>query len=176
MSALSREKILALFDSLNARLAEKELTGDLYVVGGAVLCIVHRTRSATQDVDAIFEPKSVIRELAASVGQDFGLPEDWLNDGVKGFMGHHSEFEEFLDLSNLRIMTASSEYLLAMKSVAMRLGAEFHDEDDVRFLLRYLGVDSYDEAINIVTKYFPIERVPPKTHYALEEILEDLNE
>ena len=47
-----------------------------------MLCIVHRVRSATQDVDAVFEPKSLIRELAASVGRDFNLPEDWLNDGV----------------------------------------------------------------------------------------------
>ncbi len=33
MSALTREKILALLDSLNERLAEKEVTGELYVVG-----------------------------------------------------------------------------------------------------------------------------------------------
>lgn len=170
---LTRERILALFEALNARLADEGVVGELYLVGGAVLCIVHRMRSATQDVDALFEPSRIIRKLAASVARDFGLPETWLNDGVKGFMGATHEFEEFLNLSNLRIMTASSEYLLAMKAVAMRIGAEFHDEDDVRFLIRLLGISTYQEALNIVTKYYPIERIPQKTLFALEEIVEE---
>jgi len=32
----------------------------------------------------------------------------------------------------------------------MRIGAEFHDENDVRYLLRHLDVHSYDQALSIV--------------------------
>jgi hypothetical protein len=32
----------------------------------------------------------------------------------------------------------------------MRLGAEFHDEDDVRYLLRLLEVRSYEKAVTII--------------------------
>lgn len=174
MTTLSRAQILALFEALNTKLAERGSTGELYVVGGAVLCLVHRARESTRDVDAVFEPKSVVRELARDVADDFGLPTDWLNDGVKGFMSAEADFDDFLELSNLRILTASPEYLFAMKAIAMRLGAEFHDEDDVRFLLRYLGVQTYDGAIEILDRYYPRELVPQKTLCAVEEIAEGL--
>jgi hypothetical protein len=48
---------------------------------------------------------------------------------------------------------------------------EFHDLDDVRFLLRYLNITSVEEALEIVTRYFDAERLPPKTRVALEELL-----
>jgi hypothetical protein len=53
---------------------------------------------------------------------------------------------DFLVLPNLRVQTAQPEYLLAMKCLAFRRGAEFHDEADVRFLLRYLNIDRYEAA------------------------------
>ena len=58
-----------------------------------------------------------------------------------------------------------------MKCLAMRLGEEFHDEDDVRFLLRYLNLTDYGAALEIVTRYYPLEQFPQKTLYALEEML-----
>lgn len=58
-----------------------------------------------------------------------------------------------------------------MKCLAMRLGEEFHDEADIRFLLRYLNVSDYPRAIEIIARYYPLERLPQKTLYALEEIL-----
>jgi hypothetical protein len=55
--------------------------------------------------------------------------------------------------------------------MAMRLGAESRDQDDVRFLLRLLDVRSLDEAIAIIGKYYPLELIPQKTLYALPELL-----
>ena len=43
-----------------------------------------------------------------------------------------------------------------MKCAAMRLGEEFHDLDDVRYLLRHLDISSVDEALDVV---FPINSV-----------------
>lgn len=54
---------------------------------------------------------------------------------------------------------------------ALRLGAEFHDEDDIRYLLRHLDVQSYDQALELITRYYPLERFPQKTLYALRELL-----
>jgi hypothetical protein len=58
-----------------------------------------------------------------------------------------------------------------MKCLAMRLGAEFHDEADVRFLLRYLNVTKPESAREILARFYPLERFPQKTFYALEEML-----
>jgi hypothetical protein len=54
---------------------------------------------------------------------------------------------------------------------AMRLGEEFHDLDDVRFLLGHLNVATVKEALEIVTRYFDEEQLPPKSRLALEELL-----
>jgi len=53
----------------------------------------------------------------------------------------------------------------------MRLGEEFHDLDDVRYLLRYLNISGVSEALDIVTRYFDEETLAPKTRIALEELL-----
>ncbi len=58
-----------------------------------------------------------------------------------------------------------------MKCLAMRSGAEFHDEEDVRYLLRHLDIRSLEQALAILTKYYPLERFPQKTLHALEELL-----
>ena len=58
-----------------------------------------------------------------------------------------------------------------MKCAAMRLGAEFHDLDDVRYLLRHLGITSVAEALAVVTRYFDERQLAPKTRLALEELL-----
>jgi hypothetical protein len=42
---------------------------------------------------------------------------------------------------------------------------------DVRFLLRHLNITGVEEALEVVTRYFDAERLPPKTRLALEELL-----
>ncbi|MCY4096899.1 MAG: hypothetical protein OXF40_01355, partial [Rhodospirillales bacterium] len=101
-----------------------------------------------------------------------GIPGDWLNDAVQAYLSDHEDFQPYLELTNLHVLTASPEYLLAMKCLAMRLGEGFHDEDDVRFLLRLLNLTDYQKALEVVTRYYPRERFPQKTLYALEELLE----
>ncbi len=100
-----------------------------------------------------------------------GYPAGGLNDAVKGFMSDLGEFDPFVERSNLSVSTARAEYLLAMKCLSMRLGAEYHDEVDIRYLLRFLNIESYSEALEVVSHYYPLDGVPRKTLYPLEELL-----
>jgi hypothetical protein len=111
--------------------------------------------------------KTAIQRAARNAG----LSPDWLNDGVKGFLSSQGDFAPFLELDHLCIMIAQPEYLLAMKCLAMRIGAEFHDEDDVRYLLRHLDVRTYDKAVAITGKYYPLDQFPQTTLCALAELL-----
>jgi hypothetical protein len=86
-------------------------------------------------------------------------------------MSEQGEFAPFLELEHLRVMVAQMEYLLAMKCLSYRIGAEFHDEDDIRYLLRLLELRTYDHALAVISKYYPLERFPQKTLYALAELL-----
>lgn len=170
-AALTSQQIRHLFDLLNGELARDEVKGELYLVGEAVMCLVSKTRPSTRDVDALFEPASAVRWAAARVAMEARVGEKWLNDAVKAYASAKGGYAQFLSLSHLSVMTAQPDYLLAMKCLAMRIGEEFHDLDDVRFLLRYLNIESYDEAKAVIARFYPIERFPQKTLYVLEELL-----
>jgi hypothetical protein len=135
------------------------------------MCLAYGARSSTEDVDALFRPSTEVRQAAARVAVRAGLNESWLNDGVKGFMSTQGDFVPFLELDHLSVMVAQAAYLLAMKCLAMRIGAEFHDEDDIRYLLRHLDVQTYERATELIAKYYPLDRFPAKTLYALAELL-----
>lgn len=171
MPALTQAEILRLFDLLNEELRQADISGELYLVGGAVMCLAYNARPSTADVDALFRPVAHVRQAAARAAAKAKVPADWLNDAVKGWLSREGDFAPFLELDYVRIMIARPEYLLAMKCLAMRIGAEFHDEEDVRFLLRLLDIHSYQQALQVITRYYPLERFPQKTIYALEELL-----
>jgi hypothetical protein len=163
--------IRRLLELLGEELATADVEGELYLVGGAVMCLAFDARAATRDVDALFRPTREIREAAARVADRAGVPRGWLNDAVKGFLDDRGDFDPFLELPNLRVFIARPEYLLAMKCASMRLAEEFRDVDDVRYLLRYLNITSVNQALEIVTRYVDEDRLMPKTRLALEELL-----
>jgi hypothetical protein len=169
--ALTQNDLRRLFDLLNEELGRSGTRGELFLVGGAVMCLAYAARPSTQDVDALFRPPAQVREAAARVATRAKVRADWLNDGVKAFVSAQGEFAPFLELDHLRVMVALPEYLLAMKCMALRIGTEFHDEDDVRYLLRHLDIRTQDKALAVITKYYPLERFPQKTLFALAELL-----
>jgi hypothetical protein len=171
MNTFSQADMARLFGLLNEELAKDKITGEIYLVGGAVMCLVYDVRHSTKDVDGFFKPTQKIREAAARVALKADLPADWLNDGAKGYFSQKGTYQDWLELSNLKVFTAQPDYLLAMKCLAMRIGAEFHDLDDVRYLLRYLNITSYHKACEVIGRFYPLKQFPQKTLYALEELL-----
>ncbi len=98
------------------------------------------------------------------------VPETWLNDAVKAWLSPRGTFDRYLERPHLQVFVAQPEYLLAMKAVALRLGEEFHDLDDVRYLLRYRNITCATEVLAIIGRYFDEPRIPVKTRLALEEL------
>ncbi len=168
---LTKSDMLALFEMLNEELARTETHAELYLVGGAVMCLALAARPSTRAIEVWFKPSSAVREAALRVAQRATVPATWLNDAVKGWLSDRGTFTAWLERSHLQVFVAHPEYLLAMKCMAMRLGEEFHDLDDVRYLLRHLNITSADEALRIVIRYFDESDIPLKTRLALEEIL-----
>ncbi|MGH7653778.1 MAG: hypothetical protein ACREN6_03855 [Gemmatimonadaceae bacterium] len=168
---LTKRDILKLFDLLDEELAATETHAELYLVGGAVMCLALGARAATRDVDGWFQPVARVREAAVRVSHRASVPENWLNDAVKAWLSPRGTFDSYLERPHLQVFVARPEYLLAMKCMAMRLGEEFHDLDDVRYLLRFLNLTSAVDALAIVTQYFAETDVPVKTRLALEELL-----
>jgi len=155
---------------------------EISVYGGSALVLTMNYRASTHDVDAVFErDRAFVRQAAETVSEEFGWPQDWLNDGVKGFLsGHDADatakalFRTFPseDHPGLRVFVASPSYLFAMKCLAMRVGGvdENPDVEDIRQLAHVLSIKSVEQALQIVSRYYPLQRLPPKTHFGLEEI------
>ena len=176
MSALRRDEILSLLRLLDAELERYDVCGELYLVGGAVMCLAFDSDQVTSNVRGFFRPASVVREAALRVTEFKELPEDWnwLNDSVKEFLSGTREFQTYLSLPHLRVLTASPEYLLTMKCLATRGINEFHDQADVRFLLRCLNIERCDAAVATITRYWPEDKIPQDTLFALEEMFADI--
>jgi hypothetical protein len=168
---LSKTDIRRLFELLDEELSSAGVIGEIYVVGGAVMCLVHAARPATRDVDALLLPAKPLREAARRVAARADLPETWLNDAAKGYLSELGDYDAYLELGHLRVLTAQPAYLLAMKCLAARIGEEFHDLDDIRYLLRHLDIASYDDALAVICRYYPEASFPQKTFYLLEELL-----
>jgi hypothetical protein len=168
---LTGDRIGELLAARNAELAMMNVRGEVFLAGGAVMCLVFRTRQATKDIDALLVPPAELRRAADTVGLREGLPPGWLNDAVKGFFGESGRFDVYAEFSHLKVFVPHAEYLLAMKCLAMRLGEEFQDRDDVAILLTHLGLRTLSEAEEVLARYYPLDRYPPKARYVLEDLL-----
>lgn len=172
MVALSTEEISRLFQVLNEELRQAGVRGQLHVAGGAVMCLAYNARPSTRDVDAVFEPSVAVLDAALRVAEREELPDTWLNNAVKGYLRDTGTFNRFLDLDHLRVFVADTKYMLAMKCLAFRTGEGYHDEADVRHLVRHLDLRSYDDAARILAAYYPLDRFPAHALAALREILQ----
>jgi len=170
-AALTKERMLSLFEKLNHVLRSKGVKADINLVGGAVMCLAFNARNATMDIDAYFIPTQVVRDIAKDIAIQEGLSHAWLNDGVKGFFSARGEFTLYLEKSHLTIYVAKPEYLLAMKCLSMRIGEEFSDIRDVAFLLRYLNIETLEHAITTISHYYDFKKFPAKTKYVLQDLL-----
>jgi hypothetical protein len=158
---------------------------EISVYGGSAMILTLNQRPATRDVDAVFEgDRAFVRYAAGLVAEEFGWHENWLNDGVKGFLsradtapGAKVLFRSYPaeETPGLRVLVASPAYLFAMKSLAMRFADAWSpgDVDDLRRLAYALGIKTSGEAISIVSRYYPAEALPPKTRFGLEELFGD---
>ncbi len=153
---------------------------ELSMYGGAVLSLVFNARVSTRDVDAVVNgDPTLVRRFAAEVAEEEGWPDDWLNDGVKGYRSSKEQMrllEEFGGDAGggLRVIVPSAEYLFAMKCMAMRPeGIEgSHDISDIELLADAAKVEDATHAIALIEQFYPASRIPPKVAFGVQEIME----
>lgn len=97
------------------------------------MALAYNTRRATRDLDGVFEPKRVVYEAVRRIATRHpDLPDDWLNDGVKGLMlGEDPDATVVFQHPGLNVRVASPRYLFSMKVAASRVE---QDDDDIAIL------------------------------------------
>jgi hypothetical protein len=78
---------------------------------------------------------ATVRAAARQVAEELAMPEDWFNDGAKGFLRGFIEGPTVFEHPNLVVLIPATEQLLAMKLCAARLGVDY---SDIRVLLSHL--------------------------------------
>jgi hypothetical protein len=163
-------------------------TVEIAVYGGSALMLIYDWRLATKDVDAVYENDRVaVRALALLVARERGWPDNWLNDGVKGFLSARDRDEDAKKLfgefpsqhaPGLRVFLPRPEYLFAMKCRAMRLGgaSDTGDIDDIRNLAREIGLKDPAAALALVASFYPGSQLQPKVQFGIEEIFSAMTE
>jgi len=161
-------------------------TIEIAVYGGSALLLTLNRQISTRDVDAVFErDKGFVRKLVADMAAEFGWDENWLNDGVKGWLStldmapqSKALFKTYPseEQPGLRVFVAKPEYLFAMKCRAMRVGGvdSSSDIDDIKLLARAIGIKNSKDALALVEKFYPHNVIEPKTRFGLEEIFSSI--
>lgn len=161
--------------ALDRELGRRGVRGEICLFGGAVMVLAFHARQSTRDVDAIFAPVGIMRELAGVVGRDRGWDEGWLNDGVKGWLSSRQDIADAgLNLPHLTVLMPVPEYLLAMKCMAARVESESRDFEDVKCLVRHLGLRDTAAVLAIVEAYYPRGLIAVKTQYFVEAAFEEM--
>ena len=177
-AGLNREELLKAFQEMSEELRRRDASGEICLFGGTVMVLAFTARLSTKDVDGIFEPAGIMREVARDVGAARGWPPDWLNDAAKGFISERHEIVQsgLPQFSNLRLTMPVPEYLLAMKCMAARIGTvagEADDISDIVFLIRLLKLRNPKDVLEIVSMYYPKDRIPVKTQYLVDGLFEE---
>lgn len=130
MATFSREEIQDGLKRLGELAQAQGLHIRLTLVGGAVMVLGYQARQSTRDVDAvILAPKEarLVRALARQVAEENDWPEDWLNDGAKGYLVGISEGPVLFSAPGIETRAPALEQLLAMKLSAWRDDLDISD-------------------------------------------------
>ena len=159
-----------LFTELSEHLAARGQNAQLFVVGGAAMALAYDARRTTRDIDAAFEPSTVVREITAVIGRNHGLQNDWLNDAAKGFMPGNDESPRTVFASNsLLVQVPSPEYLLAMK---IHSGRGQRDIDDAVHLYNIAGYTDAEQVIELLERTYPARLLLPRHQYVAQNVAE----
>lgn len=165
---LGRDALFEAMAAMDELLAQRQVRATLFVVGGAAMAIAYDARRATMDVDAVFAPSQVVRDVAEEVGRELGLEPGWLNDGVKAFLpGEDPDRIGVYEGDHLSVAVASPRFLLAMKLLASRSD---RDRDDIQLLYSLCGFSTADEGLELLASYYPERLILPRVRFMLEEM------
>jgi len=130
MATFTRKEIAEGIERLGQLAVESGIKVELILIGGALMVLRFRARESTRDVDvAILAPTDAqkVRELARRVGEENGWPDDWLNDGAKGYLIGLSSGPVVLSAPGIEVRSPDTAQLLAMKLSAWRDDVDIAD-------------------------------------------------
>lgn len=132
---------------------------NMYIVGGASVIARYSYRTSTQDVDAIWDVGSEMREAINAVAQKNSLPNDWCNCNFKRTKSYTPKILTnstlYKDFDRLKVWVVNPDLLLCMKLVAFRT-TKITDLMDINNMLEVLKSKNVraNSVFNLVRSYY----------------------
>ncbi|MBC7578874.1 MAG: hypothetical protein H7312_16165 [Tardiphaga sp.] len=177
-TGFDRDALLEAFDDIARAAVAAGTRLQIAVYGGSALMLASNFRFATEDVDIAEiggDWPQWLREVAKKIATERGWGDDWLNEGVAFHLSalaspadDHLEFGTFPrdgSTPGLVVTVPTAEYLLAMKLKAMRVTDVVRGDTerlDILNLMQVVGIESVDQAITLLGKYFPVSAASPE--------------
>jgi hypothetical protein len=179
---LSKSDMLSIFEKMGELCKQQDLTLEIAVYGGSAIMLEFDYRSATFDID--FVPVSggadKVKTLANAASKALNFPEHILRDDVSLFVSDTAEYALQGDFpkgaGNLRVFTATPEYIFAMKMLAMRSSMETQDLRDIWELADACDIKSAEEADTMLAKFYPKSVLPLRNKMIIEDVFQAKNE
>jgi hypothetical protein len=188
MTAFDRDQLLAALNEIGAAAVAAGTRLDIAVFGGSALMLAGNFRFSTEDVDIaeIVRPwPEWLSDVAGRIAKRNGWSEHWLNDAVSTFLSPLARSErDFVLLgtfpratehAGLRVFVPTARYMLALKLKALRVSKYNKgttDIADVAALLGAIGINDANEAIAVLTEFFPNSPADvDKARFVLRHIL-----
>ncbi len=187
---ITKEILSNAFSMLDEMLDKQGIRCHICIYGGSAFLMINEMRKMTGDVDyRILSINSLdgrkefalqnFRKAVQTVGSNLDLPENWMNDAVKGFISQNEELIESKDYkcNALSVSSPSLEYLLAMKCMSMRSFEDSpHDKNDIKVLLNILKIQSSEQVFDIIEKFYPVQLIQAKTLFGVQELIDNIRE
>ena len=107
------------------KLGGRNTPAEIILIGGAAVLTSYGFREATYDIDAIITASSAMEDAIRAVGDEFNLPNGWLNEDFRKTASYSPKlvqysqyYKSFYGVVTIRTVTA--EYLIAMKMMSAR--------------------------------------------------------
>jgi len=170
MPSFDKPQLIDAFETIGAAAAANDTRLELAVYGGSAMMLASNFRFATEDVDIaeITKPwPKWLSDTLAAIALRNGWSEDWLNEAVTFHLSpiaekaaDHIEYASYPrnGPAGLNVLVPSAEYLLALKLKAMRTTDPVkgpQETDDIYNLMRVLKIETAEDALRTLAKFFP---------------------
>ncbi len=169
-TAFDRLALLAALDEIGTAAAAHGTRLELAIYGGSALMLASNFRFSTEDVDIaeLGEWPSWLGETVAAIATRNGWTPDWLNEAVTFHLSpladaaaDHMVYGSFPrgGAPGLVVSVPHADYMLALKLKAMRVTDPAKgrlEADDIFQLMRVVGIDTAEQAMQVLARYFPV--------------------
>lgn len=190
---LTKEIMERAFDAVGLQAAARGIVIDIAVFGGSCLILASDIRNASGDVDAVFlSGGEAVREISTQIAHEMGLPENWLNEGVKYYAYPPGNPGPYIlpfgdyprggaSAVGLRVMLPTPQYMLAMKILANRFEDDIvrtkSDLDDAVGLMKITKIATTETLVTLMKECYPgvpglVDPLTPRMKAKIETLVD----